>query len=148
MSKSCLDCLDATFGLPDHQNGLSGCQNVSPENQIWPSCRHMRTPWQGNVFLNGIHVSYFNLQFGECFAPPGGVNPHGSCDTYIRARCDKPTQDCYHVPPSWISDQNELLVWNEATLPANVTDINPNLAAVVYRVDPPDVLRAIAPFLF
>ena len=102
---------------------------------------------QGNVFLNDIHVSYFNLQFGECFAPPGGVNPHGSCDTYIRERCDKPTQDCYHVPPSWISDQNELLVWNEANLPANVTDINPNLASIVYRVDPPDVRRAVAPFL-
>ena len=46
-----------------------------------------------------------------------------------------------------VSDENELLVWNEAKLPANVTEINPNLATIVYRVDPPDVLRAIAPFL-
>lgn len=25
----------------------------------------------GNVFLNGVHVSYFDLTFGECFHPPG-----------------------------------------------------------------------------
>ena len=33
---------------------------------------------QGNLFLNGVHVVYFNLQFGECFHPPGGVNFHGA----------------------------------------------------------------------
>merc|ERR1711934_882410 len=52
---------------------------------------------EGNAFLNGIQLTYFSLQYGECFAPPGGVNPHGSCDTYIWDRCDKPTQDCYHI---------------------------------------------------
>jgi hypothetical protein len=46
-------------------------------------CRH--SP-QGNLFLNGVHVVYFNLEDGECFNPPGGVNFHGSvriqCSTY------------------------------------------------------------------
>jgi hypothetical protein len=26
---------------------------------------------QGNLFVNSHHVAYFNLQFGECFRPPG-----------------------------------------------------------------------------
>jgi hypothetical protein len=42
---------------------------------------------------------------GECFSPPGGVNNHGSCLGYVKERCGKPTQDCYHVPPEWIKDQ-------------------------------------------
>jgi hypothetical protein len=99
---------------------------------------------QGNLFLNGVHVAYFNLQFGECFHAPGGVNAHGSCDTYIWERCDRPTQDCYHVPPSWLSDgANEMLVWSNPKLPPNVTAIDPSLASVVYRVDPPALRRQI-----
>jgi hypothetical protein len=86
--------------------------------------------------MNGVHVAYFNLQFGECFSPPGGVNHHGSCLTYFWSRCDKPTQDCYHVPPEWLQDHNEMLVWSEATLPVNVTAINPERVSVAYRVDP------------
>lgn len=93
---------------------------------------------QGNLFVDGEHVAAFDLAFGECFAPPGGVNPHGNCDTYVWSRCDRPTQDCYHVPPSWLVDgDNVVLVWNSATLPQNVTTVQPALASVVYRVDPP-----------
>lgn len=98
---------------------------------------------QGNVFLNGVHVTYFNLQFGECYRPPGGVNAHGTCDTYIWDRCDKPTQDCYHVPPEWIKDSNELLVWSNPKLPANVSAIQPSLASLVYRVDPPEMAKLL-----
>jgi hypothetical protein len=77
---------------------------------------------QGNLFLNGRHLVVFDLTYGECYAPPGGVNPHGNCDTYVWERCDQPTQDCYHAPPSWLVDgDNELLVWSESKLPANVT---------------------------
>jgi len=102
---------------------------------------------QGNLFLNGVHVVYFNLQNGECFSPPGGVNGHGSCFSYILERCDKPTQDCYHVPPEWIQDQNEVLVWSDSKLPPNVTAIHPELASVVYRVDPPSIRAQVADFL-
>merc|ERR1712096_317569 len=93
--------------------------------------------------LNGIHVGYFNLEFGECYRPPGGVNPHGNCDTYIWARCDKPTQDCYHIPPEWIQEQNDLLVWSNPRLPVNVSVVDPSLATIVYRVDPPEVQEFI-----
>ena len=94
---------------------------------------------QGNLFLNGVHVVYFNLEDGECFKPPGGVNGHGSCLGYVKERCDKPTQDCYHVPPEWLADENEMLVWSDARLPTNITGIDPYLTSVVYRVDPPAV---------
>ena len=63
------------------------------------------------------------------------MNPHGSCDTCIWDRCDKPTQDCYHIPPEMIQDKNELLVWNDHKLPPNVTVIDPTLVTVVYRTD-------------
>ena len=102
---------------------------------------------QGNLFINGVHVVYFNLENGECFHAPGGVNGHGSCFSYILERCDKPTQDCYHVPPEWIHDQNEVLVWSDSKLPANVTAIAPELASVVYRVDPPAVRQQVEAFL-
>jgi hypothetical protein len=101
---------------------------------------------QGNLFLNGVHVTYFNLEFGECFSPPGGVNPHGSCDTYIWERCGKPTQDCYHVPPEWLQDENEMLVWSDARLPANVSGVLPGLTSVVYRVDPPEVSALLSSY--
>jgi hypothetical protein len=99
---------------------------------------------QGNLFLNGVHVVYFNLQFGECFRPPGGVNFHGACLGYVKERCDKPTQDCYHVPPEWIADENEMLIFSQAKLPPNVTSINPELLSVVYRVDPPQYRHILA----
>ena len=51
----------------------------------------------------------------------------------------QPTQDCYHIPPEWLQPQNELLVWSESKFPTNVTAIDPALASVVYRVDPPEV---------
>ena len=130
---------------------------------------------QGNLFVNGVHVAYFNLQDGECFHPPGGVNNHGSClgcvgpgargeirhqgsvvgvcvdvcvarlfcrssrHRYIKERCDKPTQDCYHVAPEWLhrgGAENEILVFSQSNLPTNVTNIDPALASIVYRVDP------------
>jgi hypothetical protein len=92
----------------------------------------------GNMFLNGVHVVYFDLTYGECFRAPGGVNFHGSCLSYVESRCDKPTQDCYHVPPEWIAaGTNEMLVWSESKLPLNITVIEPSHTSVVYRVDGP-----------
>lgn len=99
----------------------------------------------GNMFLNGVHVTFFDLAYGECFHPPGGVNNHGSCLTYLRQLCDKPTQSTYHVPPEWIADQNEMLIFSSDTLPSNVTRVDPSLASVVYRVDPPSLLRKLEP---
>lgn len=111
---------------------------------------------QGNLFLNGVHVAYFNLEDGSCASPPGGVNGHGSCLGYIESRCGKPTQDCYHVPPEWLvktqarsfdhgtdNQINEMLVWSDPRLPNNVTEINPSMTSVVYRVDPPKVRRQV-----
>jgi len=96
---------------------------------------------QGNLFVNGVHVVYFNLADGSCAKPPGGVNGHGACLGYIQSRCGKPTQDCYHVAPEWLlkgaGAKNEMLVWSEAKLPANVTAIDPSEASVVFRQDPP-----------
>lgn len=106
---------------------------------------------QGNLFLNGVHVAYFNLEDGSCASPPGGVNGHGSCLGYIESRCGKPTQDCYHVPPEWLTKSqgtmlagaNEMMVWSDPKLPNNVTKINPSLTSVVYRVDPPSIRRQV-----
>ena len=33
---------------------------------------------EGYLFVNGIHVAYYNLEFGSCADPPGGVNTHGN----------------------------------------------------------------------
>ena len=68
----------------------------------------------------------------------------GACLGYVKERCDKPTQDCYHVPPEWIADENEMLIFSQATLPPNVTSINPDLLSVVYRVDPPQYRHIVA----
>lgn len=135
--------------ITDHQSALSWTQWAGSRGDWYRSSfkRPNRLPngsqvsvnltgfGQGNVFLNGKHLSFFNLQYGECFAPPGGVNPHGNCDTYISQACDRPTQDCYHIPPSWFEDDNELLVWSDHKLPPNVTEIQPSLASIVYRTD-------------
>mmetsp|Transcript_8167 Transcript_8167/g.24150 ORF Transcript_8167/g.24150 Transcript_8167/m.24150 type:complete len:109 (+) Transcript_8167:82-408(+) len=97
------------------------------------------------MFLNGVHVTYFDLTNGECYRPPGGVNNHGSCLTYLWQLCDKPTQSAYHVPPEWIASRNEMLVFNSDKLPDNVTKVDPSVASIVYRVDPPSILRTLAP---
>lgn len=102
---------------------------------------------QGNLFLNGVHVVYFNLQDGSCAKPPGGVNGHGACLGYVQSRCGKPTQDCYHVPPEWLADENEMLIWSDQRLPPNVTRIDPSLANVVYRVDPPHIQTQVQALL-
>ena len=111
---------------------------------------------QGNLFLNGVHVAYFNLEDGSCANPPGGVNGHGSCLGYVESRCGKPTQDTYHVPPEWLvkssagqSDgaMNEMMVWSDPRLPNNVTEIDPRQASVVYRVDPPAVREQVEALL-
>ena len=38
----------------------------------------------------------------DLLMPP--ADPHClllQCLGYVKERCDKPTQDCYHVPPEW-----------------------------------------------
>lgn len=119
---------------------------------------------QGNLFLNGVHVAYFNIEDGSCASPPGGVNGHGSCLGYVESRCGKPTQDTYHVPPEWLvkpsaaaaphggkittaAAVNEMMVWSDPKLPNNVTQIDPALVSVVYRVDPPKLRSQIDDFL-
>ena len=34
-------------------------------------------------------------------------------------------QDCYHVPPEWIADENELLVFNNGELPVSARLVRP-----------------------
>ena len=107
---------------------------------------------QGNLFMNGVHVAYFNIEDGSCANPPGGVNHHGSCLGYVESRCGKPTQDTYHVAPEWLvkttaeggllredGGMNEMMVWSDPKMPNNVTKIDPSGAWVAFRVDPPKI---------
>jgi hypothetical protein len=101
---------------------------------------------QGNLFLNGIHVAFYDLVLGNCSKPPHGEFGYWCADGYVPGRCGLPTQDTYHIPPEWVLDQNELLVWSNPTpTPTpkpwgpryrNGTTVDVALARVVYRVDP------------
>ena len=51
------------------------------------------------------------------------------------------------VPPEWIQEQNEMLVWSDSKLPTNVTAIDPSLASVVYRADPPAIWTQVEALL-
>jgi hypothetical protein len=73
-----------------------------------------------------------------------------ACLEYVQSRCDKPTQDTYHVPPEWLvkstaeggllrEGTNEMMVWSNAKMPNNITTIDPTGAWVAYRVDPPKI---------
>jgi hypothetical protein len=93
---------------------------------------------QGNLFLNGHHVAYFDLVDGACSHPPKGGFGNWPGASYVPGACGVPTQDCYHVPPEWLhyspqGETNELMVWNEAKMPHNVSTINPDRSSIVYR---------------
>ena len=90
----------------------------------------------GNVFINGVHLAPYDLRFGSCAKPPKGGFGNWPDATYVWEMCERPSQDCYHVPPEWLQDNNVILVWSEPKLPPNVTAINPKLASIVYRIDP------------
>ena len=57
----------------------------------------------GNLFVNGQHLAYFNLAPGnssKCSKGGFGCWPDGD---YVPGWSGKPTQDCYHIPPEWLT---------------------------------------------